>query len=177
MIERWPLRILITIATVIVMEPLVALIHRHVMHGFGWGWHRDHHEPGHDRIERNDLYALVGAVFSVLVFAVAGTIDHWLFWIAVGMTIYGFLYALLHDGLVHRRYPIGLTPKRGYLARLVEAHHLHHAVRGKEGGVSFGFLYAPPLDRLRAELKADSERRRRSRPSDRADSLPARPGP
>ena len=40
-----------------------------------------------------------------------------------------------------------------YLRRLVEAHHLHHAVRGREGCVSFGFLYAPPLPVLRERLK------------------------
>lgn len=158
MLESLPLKLLITFATVILMEPLVALAHRHVMHGWGWNWHRDHHEAGHKNLERNDLFALVGAGLSVLVFAIAGTADYWLFWVALGMTIYGVLYALLHDGLVHRRYPLGWTPKRGYLRRLVEAHHLHHAVRGKEGGVSFGFLYAPPVGRLRAALREQTER-------------------
>lgn len=180
MIESWVVRLLITVATIVAMEPLVALTHRHVMHGFGWTWHRDHHEPGHKTWERNDLFALVGAALSITVFAVAGTIGHWLFWVAVGMTIYGILYALLHDVLVHRRYSLGWTPKDGYLARLVEAHHLHHAVRGKEGGVSFGFLYAKPVERLRAELKADVEHRRAApgrMPSDRDGALAARPDP
>ena len=43
------------------MELVAWASHKYVMHGFGWGWHRDHHEP-HDRLlERNDLFALVGA--------------------------------------------------------------------------------------------------------------------
>jgi len=153
-------KLLITLVTVIVMEPLVALTHRYVMHGWGWAWHRDHHEPGHKKLERNDLYALVGAGLSVTIFAIAGNAEHWLFWVAIGMTIYGVLYALLHDGLVHRRYPLGWVPKGGYLGRLVEAHHLHHAVREKDGAVSFGFLYAPPVAKLRAAL---AERARRKR--------------
>jgi beta-carotene 3-hydroxylase len=151
-------RLAVTLATVIVMEPLVALTHRYVMHGFGWAWHRDHHQPGHQRFERNDLYALVGAALSVGIFAIAGNADHWLFWVALGMTVYGVLYALLHDGLVHRRYPLGRVPENSYLRRLIEAHHLHHAVREREGAVSFGFLYAPPVDRLRGELSGKRSR-------------------
>ena len=70
------------------------------------------------------------------------------------MTLYGVLYFLVHDGLVHRRWPFRYTPRNGYLKRLVEAHRLHHAVSGKEGCVSFGFLYAQRPDVLRARLKA-----------------------
>ena len=149
-------RLAVAAVTVIAMEPLVALTHRYVMHGWGWAWHRDHHEPGHKHLERNDLFAVVGAALSILIFAIAGNADHWLFWVALGMTVYGVLYALLHDGLVHRRYPIGWTPGNGYVRRLIEAHHLHHAVREKEGGVSFGFLYAPPVEKLREALRAQS---------------------
>lgn len=147
-------RLAVAAVTIIAMEPLVALTHRYVMHGWGWAWHRDHHEPGHKHLERNDLFAVFGAALSIFVFAVAGNAGHWLFWVALGMTVYGVLYALLHDGLVHRRYPIGWTPESGYVRRLIEAHHLHHAVREKEGGVSFGFLYAPPVEKLRAALRA-----------------------
>jgi len=154
MIENLPLKIGIAIVTVLAMEPLVALIHKHVMHGWGWGWHRDHHEPGHGKLEKNDLYAVVGAAIATAVFALAGHFDHWLWWVGLGMTVYGLLYALVHDGLVHRRWPFRFyAPKSGYLKRLVEAHHLHHAVRGRQGAVSFGFLYAPPPEKLREELK------------------------
>jgi beta-carotene 3-hydroxylase len=24
------------------------------MHGWGWGWHRDHHEPHNNALEKND---------------------------------------------------------------------------------------------------------------------------
>jgi len=32
-----------------------------VMHGWGWGWHRSHHEPRRGMFEKNDLFAVVGA--------------------------------------------------------------------------------------------------------------------
>ncbi len=44
-------------------------------------------------------------------------------------------------------------PRTGYLKRLVLAHGLQHAVGGGVGGVSFGFLYAPPVRRLKEELQ------------------------
>jgi len=47
--------ILVFLSTLIAMEVFAALVHRHVMHGWGWGWHRSHHEPRTGRFERNDL--------------------------------------------------------------------------------------------------------------------------
>lgn len=143
----------IVAATVVAMEIVAALVHRHVMHGWGWGWHRSHHEPGPGAFERNDLYALLFAAVSLLLFVAGG---RWplLWWIGVGLVAYGVLYALLHDVLVHRRLPLGLTARRGYLKRLVQAHRLHHAVKERDGAISFGFLYAPPVERLIGELRS-----------------------
>ena len=73
---------------------------------------------------------------------------------AVGVTGYGVLYAVVHDGLVHHRWPFRLTPRHGYAKRLVQAHRLHHATLGRAGAVSFGFLYAPDVRRLKARLRA-----------------------
>jgi len=75
-----------------------------------------------------------------------------LFWIALGTTIYGVLYLIAHNGLVHQRWPFRYVPKRGYLKRLYQAHRLHHVVKGKDGCVSFGFIWAPPVDSLKCEL-------------------------
>ena len=89
-------------------------------------------------------------------FAVGHFVSETLWWIAVGITIYGAIYTLVHDGLVHQRY-WRWVPKRGYAKRLVQAHKLHHATIGKEGGVSFGFVFARDPARLKAELKAQRE--------------------
>jgi beta-carotene 3-hydroxylase len=63
---------------------------------------------------------------------------------------------LVHDGLVHQRY-FRWVPKSGYARRLVQAHKLHHATIGKEGGVSFGFIFARDPAKLKRELKAQRE--------------------
>ncbi len=49
------------------------------------------------------------------------------------------------------------APRGGYLKRLVQAHHLHHATTSKEGGVSFGFVLARDPTALKAELKVQRE--------------------
>lgn len=155
MSESWALGVAIAVATVAAMEAVAYLVHRYVMHGFGWGWHRSHHEPRDGALERNDLYAVVFAVLSMILFALG---EAWplLWWVGVGMAGYGIIYAIFHDGLVHRRIPLLPVPRSGYLKHLVQAHRLHHAVRERDGAVSFGFLYAPPLPRLKQQLKGRS---------------------
>ena len=145
---------LIVLVTVIGMELAAAWVHEKVMHGpLGWGWHRSHHEPSEGHVERNDLYAVVFAGLS-MVFFVAGDRLWWpLWWIGVGLCVYGVIYFFVHDGLVHQRWPFRYVPRRGYLRRIYQAHRLHHAVKGRENCVSFGFVLVSPVDKLRAELR------------------------
>ncbi len=152
------LAISIVLATVVAMEGLAWVSHKYIMHGFGWAWHRDHHEPHDKAWEKNDLYALAGAAMSVSMFAlgspmIMGAAAWWpATWIGLGILLYGAIYTLVHDGLVHQRW-FRWVPKRGYAKRLVQAHKLHHATVTKEGGVSFGFVFARDPARLKAELK------------------------
>ncbi len=156
------LAIMIVIATVVWMEWVAWSSHKYIMHGWGWAWHRDHHEPHDNVLEKNDLYGVVGAVMSISMFAlgsplVLGDAAWWpATFIGIGILIYGIIYTLIHDGLVHQRY-FKWVPKRGYAKRLVQAHKLHHAIIGKEGGVSFGFVFARDPAKLKAELKAQRE--------------------
>jgi beta-carotene 3-hydroxylase len=158
---------LIVLLTILAMEGVAWASHRYVMHGFGWSWHRDHHEPHDHRLERNDLYALVGAAMSIAMFALGSPLvmggvfglGAWEpgSWIGLGILGYGIIYTLIHDGLVHQRY-FRWVPRRGYARRLVQAHRLHHATIGKEGGVSFSFVLARDPAALKRELKAQRER-------------------
>ena len=54
---------------------------------------------------------------------------------------------------MHRRIRLRLRPKSRYLKRLIQAHMIHHWTKEREGAVSFGFLYAQPVAKLRARLK------------------------
>ena len=148
--------ILTVLSAVIFMELFAWWAHKYVMHGWGWAWHRDHHEPHDKMLEKNDLFAVVFGSIVVVMFSVGYFVSDTLWWFAMGITVYGVIYTIIHDGLVHQRY-FKWVPKRGYAKRLVQAHKLHHATVGKEGGVSFGFVFARDPARLKADLKRQRE--------------------
>ena len=144
---------LVFVSTVVGMELFAIVAHKYIMHGWGWGWHASHHAPRTGWFEKNDLYAVVFAGVSIVLIALGSAGHHPLEWIGAGMTAYGLLYFLAHDGLVHHRLPWRYTPRQGYLKRIYQAHRIHHAVHGKEGCVSFGFLYAPSVATLKQQLQ------------------------
>lgn len=150
-------KVLLVLGSAAAMEVVAWASHKYIMHGFGWGWHRDHHQRHDGFWEKNDLYALVGAAMSIAMFAWGSPLvmgaDAWApaTWIGLGILVYGVIYTLIHDGLVHQRW-FRYVPRRGYLKRLVQAHNLHHATHGKAGGVSFGFVLARDPHRLKQEL-------------------------
>lgn len=159
---EWLVPAAIVFATVLAMEWVAWASHKYIMHGPGWVWHRDHHEP-HDRLfEKNDLFALVGAMASIAMFAVGSpfVLGDRAWWpgtsIGLGMLLYGAIYTLVHDGLVHQRW-FRWVPRRSYARRVVQAHRLHHASHSREGGVSFGFVFVRDPAKLKAELRRQRE--------------------
>ena len=147
--------LLVAASAFLAMEGFAWIAHRYVMHGWGWGWHRSHHEPRRGRVEKNDAFSLFGVGIALGLFGIAGALDMpSLRAAAFGVTAYGVVYWLVHDGLVHQRWPWRWTPRGGYLRRLVQAHRLHHAVRTRDGALSFGFLLVPDPKRLAERLKA-----------------------
>lgn len=145
-------KVAIILVTVAGMEVFAWAAHKYVMHGWGWGWHRDHHESHEGAFEKNDLYAIVFAAIVVGLFVAGALWSDRLWWFAMGITVYGALYAFVHDVLVHRRTKLRWVPRNGYAKRLLQAHLLHHAVHNRDGAVSFGFLWAPDPAKLKAQL-------------------------
>ena len=144
----------IVVVSVIGMEAFAWAIHKYVMHSkWGWGWHESHHTETEGPFETNDLYAVVFSLIAAGLFILGA---YW--WpaiaIGVGLTIYGLLYAFVHDGLVHQRWPFFVKTRGRYMKRLVQAHRIHHAVHTRDGAVSFGFLYAEDVRKLKARLKS-----------------------
>jgi beta-carotene 3-hydroxylase len=131
------------------MEAVAYSTHKYIMHGFLWSLHESHHVAKHDRFEKNDLFAVFFAAPSILLIYLGVNVYDPLLWVGLGMTAYGAVYFAFHDVLVHRRLPHRYTPQGGYLRRVVQAHQMHHATKGKEGAVSFGFVYAPPIEKLK----------------------------
>ncbi len=137
--------ILITIVTFCIMEGITWCTHKYVMHGFGWYLHEDHHQPKYAHVfEKNDLFFVFGAIPSITMFylGVQGGINYKLF-IGLGILAYGIGYFLVHDVLIHQRFPWFKHTKNKYLIGLRKAHKVHHKHLGKEDGECFGMLFVP----------------------------------
>lgn len=142
------------------MELIANFTHRYIMHGFGWRWHRSHHRKRTGHFEKNDGYAVLFAMLAIILFLL-GTLGYWpCQWIASGVTLYGVLYFVVHDGLVHQRWPFHWVPRKGYLRRLWLAHHYHHAVKTQNNAVSFGFLLVKSPTNLQQSLRENRTRYR-----------------
>ena len=147
--------LLLFVATVVAMEGVAYALHRWVMHGIGWRLHKSHHEPRVGHFEANDWYGAMFALPSMLLIwgGVTGGWGDWALAVGAGVSAYGTIYFGFHDGIVHGRLGRRAPPRSAYMKRIVQAHRLHHAVEAKDGGVSFGFLWAPRPDLLKAEIK------------------------
>lgn len=142
------------VLTIFAMEGVAYVAHRWVMHGPGWFLHASHHRPRTGMWEANDLYAVIFAVPSILLFWWGIGLGHGAdyAWIGGGIAAYGAIYFGFHDVIVHKRIDHRYVPRSDYMKRIVQAHRLHHVVETKEGTVSFGFLWAPKPEVLKAEL-------------------------
>lgn len=123
-------------ASFVVMEPITYLVHRFVMHGFGVVLHRSHHRRNTSGWEANDLYPVLFASLVCLAMAAGFNISHLAFVlpVAIGVTIYGATYALVHDVYIHRRLPVFRRPVAA-LDLFAERHELHHRFNGEPYGM------------------------------------------
>lgn len=146
------------VGTVAFMEVFAYAMHRWVMHGrLGWVLHESHHRPRTGRFELNDLYAVIFALPSIALIwmGTLGGWGSWATWIGAGIAAYGAIYFGFHDVIVHRRVEHRVVPRSAYFKRIVQAHRIHHAVESRRGTVSFGFIYAPPIDQLKRQLRSN----------------------
>ena len=145
------------VGTVVVMEAVAYALHRWVMHSrLGWTLHQSHHRERKGWFERNDLYGILFAIPSVLLIhgGMHDRLGEWAAWVGAGIAFYGLIYFGFHDVIVHGRIAHRIVPRSAYFRRIVQAHKLHHAVESRDGAVSYGFIYAPPVDRLKRQLGA-----------------------
>lgn len=143
----------------VAMEAIAWAAHRYLMHGPLWALHRSHHQPGRGPFQANDLFGLLFASVAVLLFWIgAARAAPALWWAAAGVTVYGAVYAIVHDGLIHRRFGRAAEPKSAYLRRVLMAHRLHHATVGKSPAVAFGLLWPADIQALKRRLKQSRAR-------------------
>ncbi len=136
---------LIVLATTILMEGATWLIHKYVMHGILWVLHKDHHDhstPG--AFEKNDYFFVIFAIPTILLMYF-GSLQgfNYIFFIGLGIMLYGMAYFFVHDIFIHQRIKIFSKTQNPYFLALRRAHKQHHKHIGKEDGECFGFLFVP----------------------------------
>jgi beta-carotene 3-hydroxylase len=144
----------LVVVAFVLMEPVTWAAHRYVMHGAGWALHRSHHEPRRAFFEANDLFPVAFAAVVGASLVVGFNADGWAWLVPVGagVTTYGVAYALVHDGYIHRRLPVG-TRRWAAFEALARAHSVHH----RSGGEPFGML-APFVPRAERRRRATHRR-------------------
>lgn len=143
--ESLLINILIVFAAFISMEVVAWASHKYLMHGLLWGLHRDHHKKESSGFfEHNDFFFLIFAIPGIiaLFFGVQNGYNY-LFFIGLGITLYGFAYFLLHDVFIHQRFKIFRKTDNAYFRAIRRAHKVHHKHLGKEDGECFGMLWVP----------------------------------
>ena len=136
------------------MEPVTYATHRWLMHGPGRRLHRSHHAPRPgSRWQANDLFPLAFSLVVMGALAIGFNVAGWgrLVPLAVGVTLYGVAYALVHDVYAHRRARL-FHHRRAALDRLADAHALHH----RFGGEPYGMLLPLVPRRLRTQIASGS---------------------
>ena len=135
----------VTISTFIIMEGVTWFTHKFIMHGFGWYLHEDHHQPGYPHVfEKNDVFFIVFAIPSIILFYLGMENNfNYLFFIGLGILLYGIAYFLIHDVLIHRRFKWFDKVENSYFRALRKAHKIHHKHLGKAEGECFGMLFVP----------------------------------
>jgi len=138
--------ILITLGTFLAMEFVAWFAHKYVMHGFLWYLHKDHHQHEPGFWEKNDAFFLIFAIPSASCYIIGSVVAGMfpLFFVGVGISLYGIAYFLVHDIFIHQRFKIFTRTKNRYLKAIRKAHKVHHKHLGPDEGECFGMLVVPP---------------------------------
>lgn len=136
---------LIVLITFVVMEGATWLIHKYIMHGLLWVLHKDHHDHSNESFfEKNDYFFVIFALPTIALMYQGSLYNfNYLFFIGLGIMLYGMAYFFVHDIFIHQRFKLLTNTENPYLLALRRAHKQHHKHIGKEDGECFGFLYVP----------------------------------
>ncbi|KAF5184475.1 Beta-carotene hydroxylase 1 protein [Thalictrum thalictroides] len=127
------------------MEFISRWTHRVIWHASLWHIHESHHKPREGRFELNDVFAIINAVPAIGLinfgFFHKGFIPALCLGAGLGLTWLGMAYIFVHNGLVHRRFPVGSIANIPYLRRVAAAHRIHHSAKFE--GVPYGLFLGP----------------------------------
>ncbi|KAL2641896.1 hypothetical protein R1flu_009483 [Riccia fluitans] len=157
----------LAVGAAIGMEYWARWAHKALWHASLWNMHESHHRPREGPFELNDVFAIINAVPAISLmlygFLNQGLVPGLCFGAGLGITMFGIAYMFVHDGLVHRRFPVGPLADVPYFQKVAAAHQLHH--KNLYEGVPYGLFLGPKeLEAVRGleELEKVMKRRVKS---------------
>ena len=130
--------------TTFAMEIISWILHKYLFHGPLWFIHKTHHNRTlHSTLELNDIFSLMFALISIVLIYIGWfTPSSTYLGIGLGITLYGLIYFIVHDGLIHQRYPfLNTKPMNTYLKQVQRAHQRHHIHPNKSPSEEFGLFF------------------------------------
>nr|BAI47580.1 beta-carotene hydroxylase [Ipomoea nil] len=135
----------LSVGAAVGMEFWARWAHRALWHASLWHMHESHHRPREGPFELNDVFAITNAVPAIALLSYGffhkGLVPGLCFGAGLGITVFGMAYMFVHDGLVHKRFPVGPIADVPYFRRVAAAHQLHHT--DKFNGVPYGLFLGP----------------------------------
>ncbi|XP_054820027.1 beta-carotene hydroxylase 2, chloroplastic-like [Prosopis cineraria] len=135
----------LSVGAAVGMEFWARWAHKSLWHASLWHMHESHHRAREGPFELNDVFAIINAVPAIGLLSYGffnkGLIPGLCFGAGLGITVFGMAYMFVHDGLVHKRFPVGPIANVPYFRRVASAHHLHHT--DKFNGVPYGLFLGP----------------------------------
>lgn len=127
------------------MELVAWFAHKYIMHGLLWILHKDHHKKeSKGFFEHNDFFFLIFAIPGIIcLFLGMNQGFNFVFWIGLGITLYGMCYFIVHDIFIHQRFKWLRNTDNVYFRAIRRAHKVHHKHINKEHGECFGMLWVP----------------------------------
>ncbi|XP_021285832.1 beta-carotene 3-hydroxylase 1, chloroplastic-like [Herrania umbratica] len=156
----------LSVGAAVGMEFWARWAHRALWHASLWHMHESHHRPREGPFELNDVFAIINAAPAIALllygFLNRGLFPGLCFGAGLGITVFGMAYMFVHDGLVHRRFPVGPIAHVPYLRKVAAAHQLHHA--DKFQGVPYGLFLGPQeLEEVGGMEELEKEIKRRTK--------------
>nr|ATL77042.1 beta-carotene hydroxylase [Phellodendron amurense] len=135
----------LSVGAAVGMEFWARWAHKALWHASLWHMHESHHRPREGPFELNDVFAITNAVPAIALLSYGffhkGLVPGLCFGAGLGITVFGIAYMFVHDGLVHKRFPVGPIANVPYFRRVAAAHQLHHS--DKFEGVPYGLFLGP----------------------------------
>nr|QBC36226.1 beta-carotene hydroxylase 1 [Petunia x hybrida] len=135
----------LSVGAAVGMEYWARWAHKALWHASLWHMHESHHKPREGPFELNDVFAIINAVPAIALlnfgFFHKGLVPGLCFGAGLGITVFGMAYMFVHDGLVHKRFPVGPIANVPYFRKVAAAHSLHHSEKFE--GVPYGLFLGP----------------------------------